>query len=147
MSYDCSASTLWFSMSAACRPKLQLQQWVVVGETALLNKRLQTDRAVVGHQGETRGYFLCKIWPTFFMIAVLCNVIMCLVKFHFQNCRSWSGYILSCVHTRGEYNYWCEWITCGVSVKMRLDTSSCWVKWIVQIRVICIFMRVKKSGL
>ncbi len=52
--------------------------------TASLHKRLKTDRAVVGFQGKTRGHFLHKLWPGFTSVAVLCDILTCIVKFCFS---------------------------------------------------------------
>ncbi len=52
--------------------------------TVLLHQRLQTDGAIVGHQRENQT-ISHKIWLGFTEIAVLCNVLTCIVQFHFHN--------------------------------------------------------------
>ncbi len=81
-----SAAFYLAELSPTTYPLLQLQLRSAGSLHAAfrnLHESQSWGRAVVGHQRETRGHFPHKIWPNFTKIAVLCDVLMCIVRFSF----------------------------------------------------------------
>ncbi len=57
---------------------------VVAGDSSVIRKGCRQTEQSSDIRGKTRGHFPCEIWPDFTKIAVLCDVLTCIIKFLFS---------------------------------------------------------------
>ncbi len=77
------------------------QQPVIAGDSSAKIKGCRQTEQLSNVRGKTRGHFLCKILSNLTKIAVVCDVLRCIVKFRFS--KQWVAVKLHTVALNMKY--------------------------------------------